>query len=566
MKPTLGISLILLSIVTLADAATLTLDQLRDERKRMAHRQRRIIYNNDGEDLAMLSKEGWKDFLVPRERGPFPVTAEGLLEARTTALLGSQVDTICYYSTWGMKLHHGDGPFGRLYRCPDSWVDGISKLEPDGISTKNYEKILADTGKDCLEIMIDTCRKHGLEIFYSNRMNDWHDSFQHPGVLYYIRQAHPEWSLSTRAEGAKYQYPDVRSCWSPWNFEVPEIRQLTVDALREVCRNYDVDGIELDFLRGTTYFKPTMQLQAVEQKHLDLMNDLMRQIRAMTEEEGLRRGRPILIMARMTDDVPLSKSIGLDVETWLAEGLIDLLQIGSWIDMDVPLKPVIELSHRHGVPVYPFVHAWFPSRTASTVRLRTADKFKDKAVWRGEALWRLWEGADGVYTFNVFDPELWLWSELGDPAAMAGKDRTYVWDYLHSQRAVSDVLSVVRLTRFCRPVEITKAGGEAIPLFVGEDPSSPPPDGTSRALTLRVRVQNIAPDQKLIITANGTHLDAAEVSEAPNEETRTVTFSFQPDPAIFKGGENRIEGRLEDDGQATIDDVRLEVRFTPADN
>ncbi len=400
--------------------------------------------------------------------------------------------------------------------------------------------------------MIDAGRKHGVEIFYSNRMNDWHDSFT-PAMLYDIRREHPEWSLSTQDEGKKYSYPDVRSCWSTWDFEVPEIRQLTVDALREVCRNYDVDGIELDFLRGTVYFKPTMEHRAVEQKHLDLMTGMMHQIRLMTEEEGIRRSRPILIMVRITIDVPLSKSIGLDVETWLSEGLIDLLHIGTWIDFDAPMKPVIDLCHRHEVPVYPMVHA-----------VQHADRFKDKAVWRGEALWRLWEGADGVYTFNVFDPELWLWHELGDPAAMAGKDHTYVWDYLPSQRAESDVLPVMRLTRFRRPVQITKTGGETILLFVGEDLNVPPPCGKDRDLTLRVRVQNMTRDQQLIITLNGSRLDGAAASETLDNEPKEATFSFQPEPALIKPGENRIEARLAGDGQVTIDDVRLEVRFKAA--
>jgi len=306
-----------------AEVKELTLSELREQRQQMAWRERRIIFNNDGDDLAASTA----------------VTAEGLLEQRTTALLGSQVDAIWYYSTWGMKLHHQDGAFGRLYRCPD----------PGGANIQNYHQLMANEGKDALEIMIETARAHDLEIFYSNRMNDWHDSFS-TALLYDIRREHPEWSLSTEEEGRKYQYPDVRSAWSAWDFEQAEIRNLTVEALREVCQTYDIDGIELDFLRGTVYFAPTMKLEPVEQKHLDIMNDMMRQIRTMSEEEGLKRGRPILIAARCADDLELSRSIGLDVETWLKEGLIDILQIGSWTDIMVPAKPLIELAHSYEVP------------------------------------------------------------------------------------------------------------------------------------------------------------------------------------------------------------------------
>ena len=63
----------------------------------------------------------------------------------------------------------------------------------------------------------------------------------------------------------------------------------------------------------------------------------------MTEQEGMRRGRPILVLARVTNDVPLSMSISLDVETWLDEGLIDLVQVGNWLNFETPMRPLIDL-------------------------------------------------------------------------------------------------------------------------------------------------------------------------------------------------------------------------------
>ena len=38
------------------------------------------------------------------------------------------------------------------------------------------------------------------------------------------------------------------------NALVAEVRDVTVQALREVCRTYDIDGIELDFFRHFVYF------------------------------------------------------------------------------------------------------------------------------------------------------------------------------------------------------------------------------------------------------------------------------------------------------------------------
>ena len=173
-------------------------------------------------------------------------------------------------------------------------------------------------------------------------MNDIHDSYV-PAIRNRIRIEHPEWSLSTQEEGAKYQYPDVRSSWTAWNFEIPEIRRLTVEAMREVCRTYDIDGTELDFLRHVIYFPETMRLEPVGPRNIELMTDMMRAIRQATEEEGLRRGRPILLAVRIPEDEALSKSVGLDVRAWLEEGLVDVLVVGRWLDFTLPIRALTEL-------------------------------------------------------------------------------------------------------------------------------------------------------------------------------------------------------------------------------
>jgi hypothetical protein len=501
--------------------------KMRAERNKMAHRPRRIIFNNDGDDLA----------------APGADTVKGLLKARTTALLGSQVDSIFYYSTWGMKLHHRQGPFGKLYHCPC----------PDrfGINMENYRKLFARTGKDTLEIMIDTCRARGLEIFYSNRMNDFHDSFW-PEFSYDSRTEHPEWCMAKESEGRKYEYPDIRTAWSAWNFEVPEIRQLTVEALREVCRTYDIDGLELDFSRGPVYFKPTMELKAVGKKHLDLMTDLVRKIRLMTEEEGLRRGRPILLSAVALTDPALSRSIGLDVETWLREGLIDVLTVGSWVEFTPIDQPFIELAHRYDVPAYAllstFIKAgWCEGGTPGQYDISPAALM----VWRGDAMNYFHQRADGVYAFNLFDPDAKQWRELGDPKKLAGMDKTYVWDYLPSQRKTSNLLSKMRMTRGRGPVTVTDQGCESMPLYIGEDL------GKHQDLLLRLQVKNLPPKNTLNIKVNGHPLTSAQT------RSEDGWIYLKPDPKVFKAGKNLVKTFLKGSKvkePVEVDQLRLDVR------
>ena len=77
-----------------------TLDNLRHDRTKLA--QRRIVFNNDGDEL-------WKGT---------DGTREGILAARTTGLAGSHVDAIWYWGSDGYKLIQQDGPFAQLYTMP----------------------------------------------------------------------------------------------------------------------------------------------------------------------------------------------------------------------------------------------------------------------------------------------------------------------------------------------------------------------------------------------------------------------------------------------------------------
>ena len=260
------------------------LSQLRQERKKLAHRRRRIIFNNDGDDVFRLGKDGMRDHLLSNNQrtGDYQITPEDLLEVRTKNLVGSHVDALWYWGSCGMKIYFDrNNPFGKLY-CVEDGPYYRRGFEP-------YKELDVQCGKDNLEIMIDFCREQGWEIFYSNRMNDIHESY-FDGRMQVIKLENPQWCLGTKEEAKKFSYPDPRSMWTSMNFEIPEIRQMTVDALREVCKSYDIDGIELDYWRHLNNFPEMVRSEPVKPENLQLMNQLMRDIRKMTEEEGLKRG------------------------------------------------------------------------------------------------------------------------------------------------------------------------------------------------------------------------------------------------------------------------------------
>jgi hypothetical protein len=186
----------------------------------------------------------------------------------------------------------------------------------------------------------------------------------------------------------------------------------------EVCQNYDVDGLELDFFRHALFFKCSGAGEPCGETELSQMTGLLRRIRNMAEELGRKRGRPILLAIRVPDSIEYCKWIGLDLEGWLASNLVDILVVGGYTQLN-PWTYSVALGHKYGVKVY-------PSLDEPRIRDEAARALRSTPeTYRGRALNAWHAGADGVYLFNFFDPLSPLWRELGDPALLRSKDRNY---------------------------------------------------------------------------------------------------------------------------------------------
>jgi len=358
------------------------------ERRAAAHRARRIIMNNDGNDCRKPGLEH---------------TVAGFLESRTSPLAGSQVDAIFYCTgVFNFYTHKSDETEPRQYGDKNA-VDWAWEL--------------TEQGTDSLREIISYCHGHGMEAFWSMRMNDTHDSGDQ-ALLCQWKQAHPEYLMGRKGD----KFPHGGGRWSAVNYELPEVREKVFRILRDVCTRYDVDGLELDFYRHPVYFKPQMTGAAVTQAQCDLLTELVRRVRAMADEEAARRGRPVLLAVRVPDSVGFAKGIGIDLVRWLEDGLVDIVVGGGYFHFE-PWKNLVALCHGHDVPVYPCLSG---SRIVSDSAPESGGG--DAALlarWRNEAAaaWRA--GADGVYTFNLFSPASPLFRELGSLETLPGADAAY---------------------------------------------------------------------------------------------------------------------------------------------
>ena len=199
-------------------------------RHKSRQRKRRIIMNNDGNDLRQF-KDGE------------PVTPENFLSKRTSALVGSHVDAI-FYCTGVFNLYKHNTKEGELHLRNDGEGDRVQAL--------------IDQCTDILEIMTKFGHEHDMEVFWSMRMNDTHDS-RNPVLFCEWKAEHPEYLVGQKDK--KLPYGCNR--WSSVDYGVPAVRDKVFRIFEDVCTRYDIDGIEMDFFRHLGAYVVVMAVLAI---------------------------------------------------------------------------------------------------------------------------------------------------------------------------------------------------------------------------------------------------------------------------------------------------------------
>jgi len=239
-------------------------------------------------------------------------------------------------------------------------------------------------GIDPYDVWFRRCRQLGMEAWLSVRMNDCHcpddiACFLRSDFFYEAREK--GWMV-----GDAYGY--YRNCF---DYAVPEVRRRMLDYIAEQLERYDVDGLELDFMREAICFDYVNCPDKVE-----IMNGFMREIGQITAAISQKRGHTIKRIVRLPRDLTQCLTYGFDPETWVREGLVEHINVTPrWesCDNDMPIAqwkekiPSVEISA--GI---------------ETLCLRNDNGLThaDADVVNGLVSAYISQGADAVYLYNYF--------------------------------------------------------------------------------------------------------------------------------------------------------------------
>lgn len=274
----------------------------------------------------------------------------------------------------------------------DVWTDFADKFEQkleNGIPVDYYGRYCGNYawqrrfGIDPYAVWFQRCREKGIHPWISIRMNDCHcpddETAFLRGDFFYEAKANG-WMV-----GEKYGY--YRNCF---NYAVAQVRKKMLAYIGEQLSRYDIDGLELDFMREVICFDYMAFPDCAP-----VMTGFVREVRALVNKTAKRLGHPVRLGVRLPRDIAQSLTYGMDAAAWTREQLVDLIVVTPrWASCDSDM------------PVAEWKSAFPETEIAAGLEIlvcRTAgEAYASPAATRGYALKYLSEGADSVYLFNRF--------------------------------------------------------------------------------------------------------------------------------------------------------------------
>jgi hypothetical protein len=233
-------------------------------------------------------------------------------------------------------------------------------------------------------LSLQAAHEAGKSFFISYRMNDHHylDYPDNPCHNTFWRQ-HPEY---------RFVAPNTRQ-HGYLNYLTDEVRRYYYQILEELATRYDIDGLELDFMRSPCYFPDIEAGRPV-------MNAFVHSIRQMLDRLSRQRGKRIALCVRLPHRVDQCRAIGLDISHWAAERWIDMANLSSFFINDLELDIAAYRTILPGVRLYGEMHfisdlGELPGPFRNNVSRKTSPEMYHALA---DQYWA--EGADGLSFFN----------------------------------------------------------------------------------------------------------------------------------------------------------------------
>lgn len=428
----------------------------------------------------LCNDDGW----IMGTYGP-PLTPDDMWEKMIAPYEGSPVD-VFLWSVGGHEVYDYETEVGERFG------DGYEDLDPgQRRKAENLRQMIKAHGGP-VTVIAQLCHEAGMAFFPSVRMNEHYDMEESAPNYGRLRRDHPELCIGRPGESI----PHGSLEWgirTGLNYAFPEVRAHMTRIIFELIDRFEINGIELDFMRHPAFFRVT---EAYQYRYL--MTDFVCGIRKKLDEVGQKRGKHLDLAVRVPPTLADSKRIGLDTEVWLREGTVDMLIAGGgFIPFEMPIREWVEAAAGTGCRVYGCFEGLRP--------------LLNEASLRALAL-RYWEaGVDGIYFFNYYsmskDWKRTVLGQLADPTALQRVNKWYELDHSNRHQPTSQLgysfLNAIPAAQL--PVQFNQIfHGRGVPLYldIADDIESAVADGTLSRCALCLGFEGLTDEDAFEIRLN----------------------------------------------------------------
>ncbi len=437
-------------------------------------------------------------------------------------------------NTFSYGVARGDGLFypsrvGKMFGDDRRPFEGAYEWR----TWENMQSLIA-RGQDPLKLLIDRAHDKGLEFISSLRMGGYEG--MDPG--------------HSVADGGR-------------GFVHEEVRDHQFAVLKELVEDYPSDAVELDFAAAPGGSPFWLRPDDVDE-YTPVMTDFVRRTAEMARG---RTGGPCQVGARIYPTEELNARTGLDVQTWISEGLVDFLVPMLYrdfiLDADMPFGWLVEAAHRQDIAVYGMLQPYrsnedrrfYPVENASAPMMRAA----------AANYWS--RGVDGVYTWflpwPLGDDQRGILDEIGEQDRLAMLNKHY---FVRRRGESDDDFDYGAHL----PLEMSLAD-MGKPCEVAFDIADDPADSSVDQVRLTVCASNLVEADGLQVKLNGQPLSDESLARSPIRRIDPYAgqrLEYALKTVLPRRGTNRLTFRLDSrpDGLAgpiTIEDVELEISYHP---
>jgi len=479
-----------------------------------------------------------------------PVTKEGLIAASVGQLKGVPVDV------YASDVDHAGG----VHFNSKTWEHHSAHMKTLSCSAalqlRNALQQLIVEGTDPLHVYCEAAHANGIDYMLRVRTNDLHDvvgiwlkvdkprtrpGSSVPELYYHTSQwklSHPEYLMGDPTDDT---HKDSYEYWerSSLNYALGPVREHFFKLIQELVNNYDLDALELDFMRFPFHF-PRQERYA--QRHV--MTAFIGKVRTACDEAAQRRGRPIRLSVRVPDSVELCLRTGYDLPRWLNLGYLDMVTIsGGYCPFGTPWHEIVSLGKAAGVPAFACINYGPIGRDRKLIYAAATRAYAQGVT--GIKLWNCFYCMDYYWAPGQIPLDFSFVKDIVSPEALVGVEKAYVPGHYFNQGDAFPVAyaydHAVWPAQMPLTVGIASDGiGNTVVLDIGDDLVSRP---TEKA-KLEVDLVDLGPSDELLFFFNGRqiHHDPAAWPGVNAHSKHHFEFSI-PFSQIVKG-ENTLELRL----------------------